>query len=199
MPRTPAPIVALLGLVLLGTAVVTTPAHAQVRRCVKADGAVVFTDHQCSELGAEERAPPHAPQAAAGSNSRAYRGCSRTVQDLIFEMTTAFDTHDVNRLAGVYHWAGMAGSTAYTILARLDAMVQRPLVDVVPVMPRSVAQGENEEGLGTFDEDGHYTPQTSVRSTPVAVRVEQTLANSITPSQTVFGLRRHLGCWWVQL
>jgi hypothetical protein len=33
----------------------------------------------------------------------------------------------------------------------------------------------------------------------VALRVEQTLANGSTPSRTVFGLRRHLDCWWITL
>ena len=29
--------------------------------------------------------------------------------------------------------------------------------------------------------------------------LEQTLGNGSTPSRTVFGLRKHLGCWWVRL
>jgi hypothetical protein len=191
-------------LLLLGTTVAAVPATAQVRRCVAPDGAVVFTDHQCAELGAEERAPAR-PQVAG--NRHAYKGCARTVEDLMFEMTTAFDTHDPNRLAGVYHWTGMAGSTAYSILDKLDTMVQRPLVDLVPVMPSppvdvavsdpGAAVGAPETGAP--ETDANYYPQASVRREPVAVRVEQTLANGITPSRTVFGLRRHLGCWWVQL
>src|SRR5690606_11719860 len=34
---------------------------------------------------------------------------------------------------------------------------------------------------------------------PVALRVEQTLAGSATPSRTVFGLRRNFGCLWISL
>ena len=33
----------------------------------------------------------------------------------------------------------------------------------------------------------------------IGLRVEQTLRNGSTPSRTVFGLRRHLDCWWVRL
>ena len=79
-------------------------------------------------------------------------------------------------------------------------MVQRPLVDLVPVMPTSPAsEGVADVGESAPSADGEYYPQTSVRTTPVALRVEQTQANGITPSRTVFGLRKHLGCWWVQL
>ncbi len=34
---------------------------------------------------------------------------------------------------------------------------------------------------------------------PHALQVEQTLSNSATPSRTVFGLRRHMDCWWLSL
>jgi hypothetical protein len=185
-------------LLLLVAALASPSAIAQVRRCVSPGGAVVFTDHECSEIGAQEQAAR--PASPAASSRTAYRGCARTVHDLMYEMTSAFDAHDANRLAGVYHWAGMSGSSAYSILDRLDAMVQRPLVDLVPVMPASPAsEGAADVGQTAATVDGEYYPQTSVRSTPVALRVEQTQANGITPSRTVFGLRKHLGCWWVQL
>lgn len=34
---------------------------------------------------------------------------------------------------------------------------------------------------------------------PVALRIEQTLAGGATPVRTVFGLRRHYGCFWITL
>ena len=186
-------------LLLLAAALASSPAMSEVRRCVNPSGAVVFTDHECSEIGAQQQAAP--PASPATSNRTAYRGCARTVHDLMYEMTSAFDAHDANRLAGVYHWAGMSGSSAYSILDRLDAMVQRPLVDLVPVMPASspASEGAADVAAAATSVDGEYYPQTTVRSTPVALRVEQTQANGITPSRTVFGLRKHLGCWWVQL
>lgn len=185
-------------LLLLVAALAWSPAMAQVRRCVGPSGAVVFTDKECSDIGAQEQAAR--PASPAAGNRAAYRGCARTVPDLMFEMTSAFDAHDPNRLAGVYHWTGMSGSSAYSILDRLDAMVQRPLVDLVPVMPAApVGEGAADVGDGATRVDGEYYPQSSVGKTPVALRVEQTQANGITPSRTVFGLRKHLGCWWVQL
>ena len=119
---------------------------------------------------------------------QAYRGgCARNLQDLVFEITTAIDSRDANRLASVYHWTGMSSGQAYAVLARLDGVVKRPLVDIAPVMPASA------EGV-----DGDLYPQTTVRRAPVGLRIEQTLANGSTPSHTVFGLHRHLDCWWIK-
>src|SRR5690606_16640057 len=61
--------------------------------------------------------------------------CSRRLQDLVFELTAAIDTRDVNRLAGIYHWPGTSSRGAYAIMGRLDAIVNRPLVDITPLQP----------------------------------------------------------------
>ena len=160
-------------------------ASAQVRECIDPGGTPVFTDRQCSDIGAVER--KRTVQRSSPSVRLHQGGCARNLQDLVYEMTTAIDGQDANRLAAVYHWAGMSGRTGYSILDRLDAITQRPLVDIIPVMPMT------PEGL-----DGFYYPQASVRQRPIGLRVEQTLANGSTPSSTTFGLQRHLGCWWIK-
>lgn len=159
-------------------------AQAQVRRCTATNGATVFTDRRCQDIGAIERLP----QASAASGARLYRSsCSRNLQDLVYELTTAIDSRDVNRLAGVYQWTGASTRAGYVLMQRLEAIAQRPLVDIVPVYPASV-EGEDD-----------YYPQTTVRRRPIGLRLEQTLANGSTPSHTVLGLRRSFGCWWVSL
>ena len=150
---------------------------------------MIFTDRKCADIGAVERLPRAAPGSAGGM--RLYRrGCARNLQDLVYEMTTAIDAHDANRLAGVYHWVGISGSGANGIMNRLDAIVRRPLVDITPVAARSPA---SEDG------DAYYPSTIPQRSAPVALRVEQTLGNASTPSRTVFGLQRHFDCWWIRL
>ena len=161
------------------------PACAEVRHCISADGTSVFTDRRCTDIGAVERRQ-QAPVEAATRPLRA--GCPRTLQDLVFELSTAIDTRDVNRLAGIYAWSGMSNSAGYALMARLQAIADRPLVDIVPVYPG------DESPTGT-----DYYPQDAVRRSPVAVRVEQTLSDGMTPSRTVLGLRRGFGCWWVAL
>lgn len=158
-------------------------AHAQVHRCTTDAGATIYTDRRCSDIGATERPADAAPAPRSG-----YRGgCPRQLQDLVYELGSALENHDPNRLAGLYLWTGMSSDRAYRILGRLDVIAKRPLVDIVPVMP-----------AGPDGSDGTLYPQQSVRRQPVALRIEQTLANGITPSHTVFGLQRHFGCWWIR-
>lgn len=212
-PRTPAFAACTCALALVAAGSAFAPAaQAQVRRCALPDGRTVFTDRRCDELGATERVPREA--AAAHGARRTYRGgCARNLQDLMYEVTSAIDGRDANRLAGVYHWAGMSSDAAYRTLARLDAIAQRPLVDLVPVMPAEpdphalprpqwtvsevpslpAPTGPTAEPAPTVD----AAPPSRRARAPVALRVEQTLANGTTPSRTVFGLHRHLGCWWL--
>lgn len=197
-----------------------THADAQVRRCTGADGNPVYTDRPCEYIGAVERVP-HA-QAGQSMNSRRYGGCARNVRDLVYEMTAAFDARDANRLAGVVHWAGVSTRTAYGLMGRLDALAKRPLMDIVPVYARvyapepTLAPGTGDVSV-PFSLEGHgqdvagdqaaapapdpdYYPQQTVRrGPPVALRIEQTLADGATPTRTVFGLQRHMGCWWIRL
>ena len=177
--------------VALSTAIPATTAQAEVHRCTMPGGESVYTDKRCSDVGAIDRRP----QASAGpaGASRLYRSsCSRTLQDLVYELTAAIDSRDVNRLAGVYDWNGMSTENAYAVMGRLDAIAQRPLIDVLPVLP----QVPDEDGTLV---DGEYYPQAAVRRAPVGLRLEQTLGKTATPSRTVLGLRKYMDCWWVRL
>jgi hypothetical protein len=175
-------------------------AQAQVRHCVTASGQTIFTDRHCEEVGAVERIPP-STEGAPGA--QLHRGCARTVQDLAYEMRNAIDTHDANHLAALYHWPGTSADEGFRIWTQLDAIANRPLVDIVPVMPTTPAPGQTTSGdaaesTGAAPADGTLYPQTTVRRDPVGLRVEQTLRDSATPSQTVFGLTHYFGCWWVR-
>lgn len=166
------------------------PALAQVRRCAGPDGTTIFTDRRCQDIGAVERLP----RSAASVSAPLYRNaCSRNLQDLVYELTAAIDSRDVNRFAGVYYWVGMSSGTAYSIMGRLQAIVQRPLVDVSPVF---AARADPDVDAAADDD---YYAQTTIRRIPVGLRLEQTLSNGSTPSRTVLGLRKYFGCWWVQL
>jgi hypothetical protein len=156
------------------------PAAATVRRCVAADGTLIFTDRRCADMGAVEQA---APQPPSGIAAPAYRAaCPRTLRDLVDTLSTSIDTRDVNRLASVYQWRGQSSSVAFHIMDRLQAISDRPLVDITAVYP--------DANQPDADAD-------AVRQPPVALRLEQTLANGVTPTHSVLGLKRALGCWWV--
>jgi len=169
------------------------PVAAQVRRCTTPEGMDIFTDRQCPDIGAVEQPARTAPP--SGSRERS-GGCARSLRDLVRELNGAFDARDANRLAGVYNWNGMSGSAAYATLERLDALVQRPLVGIYPVMPAEPSEVVSADA-GTGEEGVEPAPPRP-RQAPVALRVEQTLANGSTPSRTVFGLQKYFGCWWIK-
>jgi|SRR5690606_17738950 len=216
-------------LLLSAPALYAPPAQAQIRRCVAADGTHLYTDRACADIGASERLPRQHPQSAAGSPVR--RDCSRRLQDLVFELTAAIDSRDVNRLAGVYHWPGTSSRSGYAIMARLDAIVNRPLVDISPLRPpapeplarpappqptqlpsgvlvwrtpaRTGAPPAPDAGTGADTGPATRRPEPGreahAQGPPTGLVLDQTAANQATPLQTVFSLRRHLGCWWVSL
>lgn len=216
----------LLVLSLLAAAAAWSPrASAQVRRCTGPDGNAVYTDRPCEYIGGVERLPRQ-QIAQSGASRKHGGGCARTLRDLVYELTAAFDARDANRLAGVADWVGMSSQTANRQMARLDALARQPLLDIAPVYPatRVVVPDASTAALANaanapfpFRLQGHgqdvagdaapavqpateeLYPQTTPQRPPVALRIEQTLANGSTPSRTVFGLKRHLGCWWIRL
>lgn len=170
-------------------------AAAQVRQCIGNDGSVVYTDRQCVDIGASERLPM--PGMGSATGARLHRGCARSVQDLVYELSSAIASTDVNQLAGVYHWAGMSTANGYRLMARLEAIARRPLVDVQPMYAGGT---DPYADIIEFDaETGEVISPRPRKPRLIGLRVEQTLANGSTPSRTVFGLRQHLGCWWVRL
>ena len=157
-------------LCMLALAAWSSPGAAEVRRCVMPGGNVVHTDRSCSSLGGVEQARRDPGKAYA---TRLYYGrCAATVPDLLYELTTAIDSRDVNRLAAAYHWPGLSGHAANATMDRLDDIAARPLLDLRVVT-------------------------TDIR--PTGVRVEQVRPGGNAPVTTVFGLRKYQGCWWVQL
>ena len=187
---------------------VSTPAHAQkVQRCTTLTGEKVYSDKPCEDIGAIDRLPQiTGDRAGTRASSSLYRGgCSRTLSDLVYQISSAVEARDVNRLASVYQWSGISNESANRILDRLEAVVNRPLVDIVPVRPEPAPEvpaplpplSEPNVAADQGTEDGY--PQASRQSRPVGLRLEQTLANGSTPSQTYFSLRRSYNCFWITL
>ena len=177
------------------------PARAQdtaVHRCTLMDGETVYTDKRCEDVGGMDRLP-ETGDASASTRPYLRGGCSRTLSGLVYEITAAIDAHDVNRLAGVYQWAGTSNDVANRILDRLEDVVQRPLVDIVPIRPAPPPIVDDAGNVVDDNADGYYPQTASARPRPTGLRLEQTLRNAGTPSQTVFGLRREYGCFWITL
>lgn len=189
-----------------GTACAQQP---QLNRCTGPGGNTIYTDRPCDAVGATERLPR---SAIAGAYGLRRGGCARNLQDLIYEITAAIDNRDVNRLGAVYHWVGHSPESGYRVLDQLQAIADRPLVDIVPLRasaPAVVATDALPAPPSTPDPTAALdAPQAAaeapvsrplVRRPPTGLRLEQTIGKSGTPSRTVFGLRRHLDCWWITL
>ena len=98
----------------------------------------------------------------------------------------------------LYQWAGVSDEGANRILNRLEAVVQRPLVDIAPIRPAPPPIVDDAGNVVDTNTDGYY-PQTTQLPRPIGLRIVQTLKNSATPSQTDFSLRRNYGCFWITL
>ena len=159
------------------------PAAAQVNTCLYPDGTIVYTDKACAVLGAQRAPDDVRPRLLP----RYRNACVRDLQALMVELSTAIEVGDVNQLAAFYHWTGLSTRTGYDIMARLEAIAARPLVDIVPLY------AEPEPAPGSL----YYPPLEAHH--PVGIRIEQTLDNLTTPSTTTLRLEKEAGCWWVRL
>jgi len=192
MPRLALP----LSLVLIMNCV-PLPASAQVHRCTAGDGSMVYTDRKCADIGATQLLVQNGLSGLYGSH--VYRGCARNVQDLAYSLGNAIQSGDVNQLAGVYDFTGASTASGYKLMDRLAIITKRPLVDVQPMYSGGNDPYDPYAGIAEFNENGEVIPPRVTKPRLIGLRVEQTLANGSTPSRTVFGLRKNLGCWWVHL
>lgn len=189
----------LISLLAIGLPAIPKVAYAQaVQRCTTLSGETVYSDKRCEDIGAMDRLPQVASGGSSGSGGIYRAGCSRTLSDLVYQITAAVENKDVNRLASVYQWTDVSNATANRILDKLQAVVDRPLVDIVPVRP-APPPIVDQNGVVIDDNSDGYYPQTTVRQRPIGLRLEQTLRNGRTPSRTVFGLRRSYNCFWISL
>lgn len=188
-------------------------AQQPLNRCSGPSGSTIYTDRPCETIGASERLPR---AAIAGGYGLRRGGCARNLQDLVYEITAAIDNRDVNRLGAVYHWVGQNSESGDRILDQLQAIVDRPLVDIVPlrgvvteapatapeVVPNAALSSSSAAAIASAPPagtDAVVAEPRVIRRPPVGLRLEQTLGKGSTPSRTVFGLRRHLDCWWIAL
>lgn len=184
--------------------------HAQqVNRCTNAQGQTVYGDKPCEAMGARARLLPSGR--ANGGNGLYNDSCARRLSEVVAQIQRAVDARDANRLSGIYLWNGLSNAAATQVMDRLDAIVHRPLVDIAPVFPPEPAYEPAPPQPFTYTDGTPVDPQQDAVPEPVisslprpprrpiGLRLEQTLANSATPSRTVFNLRRQYNCFWITL
>lgn len=184
-----------------------------IHRCLAADGTTVYTDQPCGKLDAKPIAAPEPLDPAAAKNapstiprrapgSTMDRGgavslggagrsdCVRRTDTLLFEIRAAIESRNVNRLAGVYDWAGKDSASAGAILERLGRIAERPLAAVEFRYPEPVLY-----------DDPAALPVVSKPAPPdrpVGVRIVQQAPGEPVPSfEADLRLVRNADCWWV--
>jgi hypothetical protein len=123
-----------LALLLL---LIVLPAAAQttIHRCVGTDGRPVFSDQQCTSIGATSIMPP-APASASSSSADAPTGpstgllCAKDVAGLREGIAQAFANRDANRIGGLILWNGYGSNGAVENIRNMDALVRQPLLAV---------------------------------------------------------------------
>jgi hypothetical protein len=176
---------------LLFFATIVLPARAEgVHRCVGANGAAVFTDQHCEDVGAVVRPEP-APPFGAAPTQRVHvhvHDCARTTDDLHNGLEAALAAHDVNRIAAFYQWAGISSAESADILKRLQAIADRPLAAVHLVRPHEPTDANRDQ-----------TVASAKPSEARAIELVQTRSsNDPSPMRTEFALTAYMGCWWIR-
>lgn len=221
------PACALLLLMLLAVDAVQ-PVQAQIRRCVTADGGHVYTDRSCPEIGATERAPRASTTTRGGRIIRrdCSRNLQDLVHELGAAIDSR-DVNRLAGIyhwpgtstRNAYALMGRLDTIVNRPL--IDITPLQPPPPPPTVMPRATdplawqtapqAAAAQDPGSTLAARDSRTSAalpeqveaaamqQQRARRTPTGLVVDQTVANRITPLQTVFSLRRHLGCWWVSL
>lgn len=189
----------LLYLLLAGHAASAQELH----RCQRADGSVVYTDRLCEPEQTEKTSPSPATTVVPQTPRSGRTGlppppaCSKSPEELQYSVRSAIDMKDVNQLVKSYHWVGISQEQSEALLTRLDAMVDRPLLDVQLLYPEPEAATEPPQE-DTAD-DGAYSERAPAQQPPYALKIMQYRSNTATETvSSVFRLQRYYQCWWIR-
>jgi hypothetical protein len=185
-------VLGVVGVAIMVSMLLPDTAHAAVRRCIGPDGGTIYTDRPCDQFNAREQAaapPSLAPDAAIDlDNPGPVRSdCARNADGLLFDLRRAVENADINAIAGLYHWPGIGGRAAVSVMDRLEDVVADPGASVDLVFP---------EAAFVVDNPSAY-PNLPVEN-PIGIRISRYVdAESARAPEQVLGLRRHAGCWWI--
>jgi hypothetical protein len=176
-----------------------------MHRCQRADGSVIYTDRLCEPEQTEKPAAsdagttPQPPARTGRTGLPPPPACSRSPDDLLYSVRSAIDMKDVNQLVKSYHWVGVSQEQSESLLSRLDAMVDRPLLDVQLLYPEPKTQAPSDMPEQGSSDTEDYTYQEPPRTLPSALKVMQYKSSTATETvSTVFRLQRHYQCWWIR-
>lgn len=171
-------------------------AHAQVHRCLGANGEPVFTDQPCGaqepSIDAGQSANGVAPVSSSGAaitasgaqSAGTNASCPRSPQALRDRIALAFDRDDPNALSGLIDWRGYDRSGASARLREFNDWLKQPLSGIQfngPPDPSGAQPG-----------DADY-----VQTRPWSVAVTTQPRGEDRADTRDFGVMQRGGCWWL--
>ena len=178
---------------------ITNIACAQdIRRCLKTDGTVTFTDKSCTESETEKLIVPQTT--IINSNKKkifiAPPICNKKTEDLLYSVRIAIEAHDANQLAKNYHWINVSNQQANIVFNRLEKIVTKPLIDIRLLQAIETLHSEQ---IPDTDPNLDMPSNTQTVSHSYALKVIQ--SDKSTSNQhlsTIFNLQRNYGCYWIR-
>ncbi len=168
----------------------------EFRRCVSADGSVIFTDKSCLESQTEKQVVADIPITNSGARPLIPlpESCNHSASGLLYNVRTAIDMQNVNQLAKYYHWIGLSDAQAENILTRLELLVSKPLADI-----RLIQAYQASAPIDSIEQDIDSEIQsTEPTSSPIGLKVIQYQSNNTNLESTQFRLQRNFNCWWIR-
>lgn len=175
----------LKGLCLLALVACTPLAHAQVYRCVGAQGEPVFSGQPCGT-------PMPTTSTGATAAGSGFGGvCAASPQALRQSIADAFTSHDVNRLAGLIIWQGMDQGSARAALRELAEWLKQPLAGI------AIAYAAGPPFAGGAPPAATGTPVVATSSAFVPAPPIGFEISTGAGGTRDFGVVESGGCWWL--
>lgn len=160
-----------------------TKTQTPIYRCVGAHGEPEFSSKPC---GTEVVLPAGA---ATVQGSGLGHVCAASPQDLRQAIASAFQSHDVNRLAGLILWRGIDQGAARAKLRSLAEWLKQPLAGIAiayPTGPPVVDTGATH----VFSAPGGGAPISALPASGFEV-------STAGGDSRDFGIVESDGCWWL--
>lgn len=193
--------ISVLFLLLAGNAASAQDTH----RCLRADGSVIYTDRLCEPEQTEKpeitTSGPTVPQASRSGRTGLPPppACSKSPDDLVYSVRSAIEMKDVNQLVKSYHWVGISQEQSESLLSRLDAIADRPLLDVQLLYPQAQLDTLSETPADEPLRDDIPVYREPAQKPPYALKITQyRSATSTETVSTVFRLQPYYQCWWIR-
>ena len=161
-----------------------TKTQTPIYRCVGAHGEPEFSSKPC---GSEVVLPAGAATAQTGGLGHV---CAASPQELRQAIADAFESHDVNRLAGLILWRGIDQGAARSRLRSLAGWLKQPLAGIAiayPTGPPVMDSGPT-----------HVFSAGSASDAPIpALPASGFEVSTAGGDFRDFGIVESDGCWWL--